>query len=213
MTGIFDELDSKTIDISEWASRASDKENILTQLLEGLTFKKEQIRSNCSKVVEFISVNDPELLYPKWWEYFVALLGSENTYHKLSSLVVIANLTRVDAGNKFETIFEKYFDLINDKSMVTAAWIAGNAGKIFKAKPDMGEKIAWRLLDIDNTHHDPERKDLIKAYAIESLDIYYEKSENKAQIIAFVKDQLNCKSNKTRKIAKAFMKKHAIETS
>jgi len=91
--------------------------------------------------------------------------------------------------------------------VVTANYLAEVSGKIAKAKPELQTKITNKLLSIDETHHDPERRDLIKSYVIESFSEYFEEAGNKAEIIEFVEKQLDCISPKTRKIAKEFLKK------
>jgi hypothetical protein len=62
------------------------------------------------------------------------------------------------------------------------------------------------LLNIDQTHHESGRKDLIKASAIESFNEYFEEIKNKEEVIEFVKTQLRSKSPKTRKLAEKFLK-------
>jgi len=124
---------------------------------------------------------------------------------------LIANLTRIDTDNKFEGIFDEYYSLLDDKSMIPAAWVADYSGKIARAKPELQTRITDKLLSIDETHHHPERRDLIKAGAIESFDEYYEEAVDKKKILEFVKKQLECKSPKTRKIAKEFLEKWCAE--
>jgi len=63
------------------------------------------------------------------------------------------------------------------------------------------------LLSVDNTHHESERKDLVKSYAIEALGEYFEEAENKEQIVKFVEKQLQAQSPRARKKAKEFLKK------
>lgn len=77
------------------------------------------------------------------------------------------------------------------------------------AKPKLQTKITNRLLDISNTVQ--RHKDLVKASAIEAFDAYFEKSKDQTRIIEFVKAQLHCKSSKTWKEAKAFLKKWEIK--
>ena len=89
--------------------------------------------------------------------------------------------------------------------MIPAAYTAGNSGKVVKAKPELETKITTRLLNIDDTHHEPERSDLIKGYAIEAFSEHFEKAKDKDKIIEFVKQQLNSKSPKTRNIAEKFL--------
>ena len=91
--------------------------------------------------------------------------------------------------------------------MIVAIYVASSSGKIIKAKPQLERKITNKLLDIDRTHHHEGRKPLIKAGAIEAFDEYFTEAADKERIIAFVKDQQNCDSPKTRKIAHEFLQK------
>ena len=192
------------------AKKALKEEGILSNLIDNLTTKNETIRYNCSKTLNLLSEEHPEVLYPKW-DFFVELLNSGHTYWKLSVIPLIATLTRIDTENKFEEIFEMFFGLLNDKSMIPAVWIAANSGKIAKAKPELQTRITKKLLTIDQTHHHPERRDLIKGGAIESFDEYFKEAVDKKKILEFVKKQLNSKSPKTRKIAKEFLTKWGDE--
>jgi len=200
------ELSEKNVYYKSIAKKALKDEKVLSELLENITSKKETIRYNSFKVLLHLSEKHAEVLYPKW-DLFADLLSSDNTYHKFDAIYFIANLTRVDTGNRFEKIFNKYYSLLNDKSMIPAAHLAGNSGKIAKAKPHLEEKITNKLLSIDKTHHIQERKDLIKGYAIESFSEYFEEAKNKKKIIVFVKNQLKSKSPRTRKKAKEFVEK------
>jgi len=74
-------------------------------------------------------------------------------------------------------------------------------------KPQLEADITTKLLNIDKTHYDPERKDLIKGYAIEAFNEYFDEATNKEKIIEFVKQQLNAQSPKTRKLAQSFLHK------
>ena len=47
----------------------------------------------------------------------------------------------------------------------------------------------------------------LKAGAIISFEKYFKESKDKERIVQFVKNQLNCQSPKTQKIAKEFLKK------
>lgn len=65
----------------------------------------------------------------------------------------LKKVSRIDTERKFEDIFERFFGLLNDKSMISAAWAADNSGKIAKAKPEPQTRITDKLLRIDETHH------------------------------------------------------------
>ncbi len=204
------DLNDKNMNVESMAKKALKEEGILSELIDNLTTKNETVRYNCSKTLNLLSDEHPEVLYSKW-DFFVELLNSDHTYWKLSVIPLIANLTRIDTENKFEGIFDDYYRLLDDKSMIPAAWVADNSGKIARAKPELQTRITDELLRIDETHHHPERRDLIKAGAVESFDEYYEEAVDKKKILKFVKKQLECKSPKTRKIAKEFLEKWCAE--
>jgi hypothetical protein len=199
------DLNNKNIDIETVAKKATRNEKLRSKLLDNLWSKNETIRYNSHKVLVFISKEQPEILYSDW-DYLVKFLDSDNTYHKLSAVHLLANLTKVDKDNKFEKIFDKYYSLLDDKSFITAAYVSAASGKIAKAKPKLQTKITNRLLNIDKTHHPQERIDLAKASVIEAFEEYFDQSRSKKRIVDFVKKQLNCQSPKTKKAAKEFLK-------
>jgi len=204
------DLNDKNMNVENMANTALKQEGVLSDLIDNLTTKNETVRYNCSKTLNLLSEEHPEVLYPKW-DFFVELLNSDHTYWKLSVIPLIANLTRIDTENKFERIFDEYYRLLEDKSIIPAAWIADYSGRIARAKPELETRITDKLLSIDETHHHPERRDLIKAGAIESFDEYFNEAADKKKILEFVKKQLECKSPKTRKIAKEFLIKWGDE--
>jgi hypothetical protein len=200
------DLDGKNVNRQHLAEKALKNDEILTELLECLLSKTESIRFNSFETLLLLSEEHPERLYPKW-EFFTDFLSSQNTYHKYIAIYILANLTTADKGNKFEKIFEKYYDLLDDKSLIAPSHVAKNSGKIILTKPDLMRKITEKLLSIDRTHHRLDRKALIKGYAIEAFDEYFKKSGEKSRIVKFVKSELNSLSPTTQKKAKAFMAK------
>jgi len=200
------ELSKKRIDVEKVAKRALADPKVLSELFEGILCKKETIRFNSFKVLLQLSEEHPKLLYPEW-DFFAKLLDTDNAYHIYIAIYIIANLTRVDTKNKFEKMFKKYYDFLDDARIVPPSHVALNSGKIIRAKPKLQTKITKRLLAIDETHHEPGRKDLIKGYVIEGFSEYFGEAKNKKEIIEFVKRQLNSTSPKTRKVAKEFLKK------
>ena len=95
------ELSEKNVDYKSIAKKALMDEKVFSELLENITSKKETIRHNSFKVLLHLSEKHAEVLYPKW-DLFADLLSSDNTYHKFDAIYFIANLTRVDRGNRFE---------------------------------------------------------------------------------------------------------------
>jgi hypothetical protein len=186
------------------AEMALNDEKVLQGLLDGVLSKEEAVRYSSFKALNVLSEKYPEKLYGKW-DFFTNLMRSDKTPRKYIAIYIIANLTRADPEKRFEDLFNAYYALLGDKSVIPAAHVAVNSGKIALAKPKLQAEITNRLLDIDNTVQ--RHKDLVKASAIEAFDAYFEQSGDKARIIEFVKAQLDCGSPKTRKKAKAFLKK------
>jgi hypothetical protein len=200
------ELNRKSINVEKLVKKVLEDKAVLSGLLEGVLSKKERIRFNCFNVLLLISEEHPKVLYPQW-DFFADLLTSPNTYFKYIAIYIIANLVKVDHKNRFEKIFNKYYDLLDDESVIPPAHVAANSPKIAVAKPHLQIKITNRLLGIDKTHHKPERKDLIKSYVIEALGELIERARNKKKMLQFVRDQLEAKSPRTKKKAKEFLKK------
>ena len=199
------DLNNKKVDIKSIAKKAIMNEQLRSELLGNLRSKNETVRYNSHKVLFLISEEQPEILYSSW-DTLAEFLDSDNTYHKLSSVQLLANLTKADKDNKFEKLFNKYYSLLDDRSFITAAYVAQASGTISNAKPKLQTKITNRLLSIEATHHTQERKDLAKASVIEAFAQFYPQAKNKKKILEFVERQLNCQSPKTRKKAKEFLK-------
>jgi len=197
------DLSKESASVESMAKGTLKDENTLSELLEALKSKDETKRYSSFQVLLRLSEEQPDFLYPRW-DFLSDMLDSDNAYWKLIAVRIIANLTRADTENKFEKIFNKYYNLLND-SVIVAGHITANSGKIARAKPKLEVEITNKLLNIDKTSQ--EHRDLIKAGAIESFGEYFEESKDKQKIIEFVKHQLNCESPKTRKKAKEFLKK------
>jgi hypothetical protein len=200
------ELNRKSINVKSVAKKALEDKAVLSELLEGVLSKKEKIRFNCFKVLLLISEEHPKALHPQW-DFFADLLISPNTYFKYIAIYIIANLAQDDPKNRFEKIFNKYYALLDDESMIPPAHVAANSAKIAFAKPHLQTKITNMLLGIDKTHHKPERKDLIKSYVIEAFGELIKGARNEKKMLQFVREQLKAKSPRTKKKAKEFLGK------
>ena len=197
------DLGKKDISVESVARKALKDKEVLSELLEGILSEKDTIRYNSFKALLLISEENPEALYPKW-NFWVDMIDSDNAYWKLIAVRIIANLTKADGKNRFEKVFNEYYNLFND-SVIVAGHLAASSGEIAKAKPKLQTKITNKLLNIDKTNQ--KHKDLVKAGAIEAFDEYFKEAKDKEKILKFVAEQLNSRSPKTRKKAKWFLKK------
>jgi len=201
-------LENKNAKSEAVAEMALKDEKVLQELLNGVLSKKDVVRQNSFQALNFLSEKHPEMLCGKW-DFFLDLIQRGNAFHKYMAIYIIANLTKADPENKFEKIFDAYYGLLGDKSVIPPVHVAVNSGKIALAKPKLQPEITNKLLAIDATVQ--RHKDLVKASAIEAFEVYFEKSRDQARIIEFVKAQLNCESPKTREKAKAFLEKRSKE--
>jgi len=204
------ELKKKDADIRRIARRAVQDEKLISELLANLKIKEETVRYNSSRILNLLSFEHPEVLYPKW-DSFVELIKSDHTYWILSAIPILANLTKVDTENRFEKLFNTYYDLLDHWSVIPAAWVAENSWMIARTKPGLQAKITNHLLKIDQTHHRSDRKDLIKSGIIKSFNEYFGDIRQKKKVIEFVRSQLDCSSPKTRKMAAQFLDKWGRE--
>lgn len=204
---ILDELAQKE-DPSEKVAEIVIKEpDLIPDLLEGITSENKRVKNRSIKILRTISSKKPELLYYHWGT-FLSLMRSDDTILKWNALDIIANLTPVDSQSKFDKIFDEYYDMIDDTTMITAAHIVDNSGKIALAKPEFRNKITELLLDVENDPREStECTNILLGKTIVVLDQYYDYIEDENKVIEFVKRRLKNRRPATRKKAEKFLKK------
>ncbi|TET45835.1 hypothetical protein E3J62_06615 [candidate division TA06 bacterium] len=200
------DLSKKGANIQRLARKASKNGETLSEVTKGISSDKARVKYGCAKVLRTLSETNPEVLYSSW-DFFADMLDTDNTFLKSDAAFIIANLTGVDSKCKFEKLFDKFYGLVDDESMVTAANVVKISGVVAKAKPKLQSRITNRLLSIDKTHHGRECKNIIKGHAILALDEYFDESRDKKKILKFVKKQLRNPRPGTRKKAEKFLKK------
>jgi hypothetical protein len=196
-------LDEKNIDVEKLAREAVNNQELFQELKAGVRSKDNTTRQNSFKAMQVIAQENPEFLYGEW-DYFQEMLKSPNNYHKYIAIYILASLTSVDTDNKFETIFDDYYLVLAGDKAMTASHVALNSSIIAHNKPDLRSRIVNLLTSINDIHQG-KQKELIKAYAIESLQKIYPEAEDQQLIENFVKSQMDSKSPKTRKMAKSFL--------
>jgi hypothetical protein len=200
-------LHAEQSDIDALAKMVAGSREAVELVIDGLTFPVETYRYNCNRVIVEVAQAVPAEVYPHW-DHLVELLDSSNTYHRCSAINVLPHLIPADRESRFDGIFDRYFGLLDDESVIPPCYVARNCPVIASHRPDVLQRIVAELLAIEATHHKPGRKDLIKADIILALDQFYDGVENKTDVLHFVEAQLNCSSPKTRKAAKEFLNKH-----
>jgi hypothetical protein len=199
-TGLLQGIESKTITKAELFEKVEQNFGLLNEVLLGIS---------SSKVLMDLSEKYPEKLYPHM-QAFIELLNSKHRILTWNSMAIIANLTKVDTERKFDGIFDKYYDFLNDEYMVTVANVIVNSAKIALAKPYLAQKITEKLLKVENIsltpHLTEECRRVIIEKTVESLDTFYEKIEGKEHVVFFVKRQLESPRSSLRKESQRFLR-------
>jgi len=189
------------------AIRVIKNPSSLSELLEGIYSEKAGIKFKSAKILRIISEERPERLYPKW-DFFEKLLDSENNIIKWNAMDVIANLTRVDSRNRFDKIFRKFYGMLYEGSLITAAHVVGNSWKIAKAKPSLSSRITSELLKVEKIPLPTEEcRNILKGHAILSFSEYFDQVKEKGKVKSFARRELKNSRNATRSKAEKFLKK------
>jgi len=200
----------KSMTKEELLSKVKQDFSLIPFLLKGVDSSKAAVRYGYAKVLMDLSEEHPEKLYP-YFDSFIDLLDSKYRILTWNAFAIIANLTRVDTDKKFDAIFDKYYSFLDNNYMVTVANVVGNSGKIALVKPYLIPKITEELLKVEaistGPHLTEECKRVIAQHAIKTLDLFFDRIDQKEQVISFVKVHLDSPRKKLKTTAENFLKK------
>lgn len=186
------------------ARRAAKDEKVLAGLLNDILSTREKVRYRSFQALLHMSETEPKALYPTW-DFFVGLLTGDHPSRKYIAIHILARLTAVDRGRRFEKIFDEFYSLLEDPSVIPAAHVAGHSGMIALAKPHLQTRITNALLSIEETRHPPHRKELVKAYAMRSFGEYIARVKRRRPILEFARRQTKSESPSARKVARQIL--------
>jgi hypothetical protein len=167
----------------------------------------ERRRSAALKALLSLAKKQPDRLLP-YWKDLDKLLRGGRAFSKFPAVHIIAALVPADREGRFEKSFPAYFALLEDEAVSVAGHVARLAGEIAAAKPALEPRITRKLLALDRAKIRPDRLDLVKAYALEGLDRYFDQSKNQRGMLRFAEDMRESKSPRAKKAAGQFLKKH-----
>jgi hypothetical protein len=207
---LLEKLARKSVSKEQLFTMVKQNHDLVPVLIHGLSSEKPAIRYGCAKVLMDLSEEEPTRLYP-YMDFFSTLLESQYRILTWNAIIIIANLSKVDTEKKFDDIFNKYFQLLQNEYMVTVANVVGNAGKIALAKPYLTKQIVDQLLTVENISTSPhlseECKRVIAEHAIQTFDQIFPQIEQKEKVILFVKKHLKSPRKTLRVKSEAFLKK------
>ncbi|MCK5300967.1 MAG: hypothetical protein KAJ21_03610, partial [Thermoplasmatales archaeon] len=172
---LFQGLLEKTLTKEEFYKIVKETDELIPDILDGVSSSKATIRYSCGKVLMDLSEENPEKLY-EHMDFFINLLDNKYRILTWNAIIAIANLTKIDTMKKFDKNFDKYFNLLNNDYMVTVANIVGSSSKIALAKPYLINRITNALLKVDKIEITPylteECKRVITEKTIISFSIF-----------------------------------------
>jgi hypothetical protein len=181
--------------------------SLIRDLIYGVSSAEVTIRFKCVKVLRELSKTKPELIYP-YFDFFATLLNNPNNIIKWNAIDVLGNLVGIDTESKFEEIFNKYYALLNDGSLITAGHVVDNSGKIAKVKHKLREQITNYLLNIEKiTLPTEECRSILGGKVIQAYDQYINHIKSNKAVIAFIKRQTKSSRSATRKRAEKLLEK------
>jgi hypothetical protein len=210
---ILELLGEKGADIDAIVEHVISKPEEIAELIEALKIEKRAVKFSYEKVLRGVSEKKPELVYP-YFDVFVDLLDSDNSFLKWGAIITIANLTAVDKKKKFEAVFDKYYGPIAGPAMITAANIIGSSAKIALSKPELTQRITREILKVEKAKYQsrgklsPECRNVAIGHAIDSFDKLFEQIDDKKAVLAFVKRQLKNTRKPVAKKAERFIRKY-----
>ena len=209
MSTLLDEIGRRGSNLGGVATKVLSDPALVTQVIAGLQADTARVKFGCAKVLRIVSERQPECLYP-YFGFFVQLLDHKNKILQWEASFVLSHLARVDAEDKFDAIFAKYFSPIPGPVMITAANIIGGAARIATAKLCLADRIAREVLKVSRARYQTaECRNVAIGQAIETIGQIFRLLHEKAPVVRFVKRQLKNTRDATRKKAERFLKKVA----
>ena len=194
---------------SEEVAKMVIKNNELIQeLIEGVSSQNKRVKNASIKALAIISREEPKLLYP-YCRFFIDLIDSADKILKWNAIDIVGNLSYVDSDNLLTLrILKKYFALLSNEAMITAAHSVDNLWKFAINKFKFQNDITSKLLKIENIERNPECKNIIIGKVIKTLAKYFHLIKDRQSVLSFViRHQKNSRSG-TRKKAEEFLKKY-----
>jgi hypothetical protein len=207
------QLKTKQIDVAAAADRLIASPDRIAEWVEALRTEKGSVKYAYEKTLRLVSERRPELIYPHF-DAFADLLDHENSFLKWGAIMTIAHLTPADTENRFEAIFDRYYAPVAGPTMVTASNIVGSSPRIIRAKPHLAQRITQEILKVEKAHYrhhgspSPECRNVAIGHAIEAFDQFFDRIEDKAAVLAFVKRQLKNTREQVATKAERFLRIH-----
>ncbi len=179
-------------------------------MFEELSSSDPKIKYGAAKALLAQAKNDPAKLYPRA-AFFEHLLESENNILKWTAIEVVGSLASVDTEGKISKDTNRLAAFLSAGKMITANHAISALAQFARAYPKKRAAITRELMNVEHCTYDTDEcHNIALGNVILALDSYFDRSDEKAAVIAFVERQRANSRNATAKKAGAFLKKHAL---
>jgi hypothetical protein len=171
--------------------------------------KDDKILKNALiKTFTVISKKSPQTLYPHF-QFFSDLMLDPDKILQWNAIDIVANMAEIDEMGYFDqSMIQRYLNLLEDSSMITASHSVDNLWKIAKSVKWAQNTIAEHLLRIDKIKRNPECSHILTGKAIQTFSRILPEIKDKNKVIGFVERQLTNPRPATAKKAQNFMNKY-----
>lgn len=211
---LLEEISDPNFDLPHFAAAAEKDKDFRDFIVnEMLTHPHIMVYYHCYYIAEAVCESSPDVMYG-CWDGIEKLLKHKNSYHRNFALSLLARLSKVDSQNRMNGCIDDYLSLLDDVKFLTADTCIQNAALIAVYKPELSEKIVRTIIENSQERKRNVRQNsFLAGTAIEAFDTIYEKYNDKKQLILFAGSHLNGAGPKTRKTAKAFLKRRTAEST
>jgi hypothetical protein len=179
------------------------------QLMDCLAALKPEVRYGAAKILKLVSRRAPQLLYPRFDDFF-RLFDGDNTILRWASARILGNLAAADVECRFDRVLDRYLTPIRGREMIGAANVIGGAARIAAALPHLAGRIAEAILEVEGAvYKTPECRNVAIGHAIRSFSEIFPLLRDRRPVFEFVARQLENARPATRKKAVEFRKRWA----
>lgn len=165
--------------------------NDIKELIEYLWEKDDKIRYPSFLILKSRSENKNDVY--SYWDNFIEMIKSDNSYYRTIGLSLIAINTKWDKENKFIHIIDKYLFFCEDEKMITARLCIQGIHHIINGtnyNKILCDKIVNKLISIDilkrpNTNWKVMTTDIVNILMEIHKEVYYK------EIIIYLNKCLN----------------------
>ncbi|HSW58470.1 MAG TPA: hypothetical protein VLH15_08720 [Dehalococcoidales bacterium] len=192
--------------VADLAQSVTEDPGLVSELLAELKVPSAPVKYKALKIITFLSLYHPALLNPHF-DLFASMLDSPNNIFKWNAIDILANLTAVDGGHKFDLLFQKYYDLLKEGSLITAGHVVDSSPVIVKNRPEWEPAVTSALLSADCVPlPTPECRSILCGKVMKSFKQYFSSSSMRAEMREFARQRLNDSRPATAEKARQLLK-------